>query len=112
MSGLRLGITISGSDVPGRTVDVVLGGARGSIVLGSQGVVVVVGRVWCDVEALGGTVIVGLAVVVVVVGVAVVVFLGTIVVVVTVGADVGAVVVVVVELVTRVEVGAGLGSGL
>lgn len=43
----------------------VLGGARGSIVLGNHGVVVVVGRVWCEVVVVLGLVVAGCVVVVV-----------------------------------------------
>jgi len=46
MTGLTLGITTSGREVPGEGVLVVLGGAIGSIELGNHGVVVVVGREW------------------------------------------------------------------
>jgi hypothetical protein len=50
---------MSGRDVPGRAVDVVLGGARGSIVLGNHGVVVVVGWGWCKVVVVLGVAVGG-----------------------------------------------------
>lgn len=72
MSGCRLGITTSGSDVPGEAVWVFLGGVTGSIVVGSQGVVVLVGR-WLRVVVVVVVVVVMVVVVVVVVVVALVV---------------------------------------
>ena len=73
MSGCKLGMTTSGSEVPGEGVEVVFGGATGSIELGSQGVVVVRGRRDFDVLVVVVVVVVVVEVDVVVVVVVVVV---------------------------------------